>query len=1841
MSEEGASNDQAGMLPLRFEKGGDFLPANNTLQKFMRKIRELKLDSDIQKVIKDLAIFYTNSKDSTKEADYAIIELFTIFNGKKPLKKYLLNLVIKLYIANSIIKRVVEGLLNDIEKDNVCDLGKCSKFFHYVSVLQTSPKYEFEETLRILFPLYMKLFDNYAIYASQIKQDVVPDIEELSVVMNLVLKQILPVFAKEATFLNEIKEQYLQPLLMYSYILLFNDRIGFDLRMKVGLIFVQSFDIFEGETTSISQLISKNSRQFSLSVNHSEDGNTTSNDYLLIIYSSIISVLSEERLISETVDGTPLLYVLLNGILEIARSNPDHSSILVETSRSLHQVTRHLKNVPVDLIKALFLDGLLYVSSHVDHYIDTIRTQSKLIFEELVALAAHHHKNGFTELTDILIEKIVKLGRDNVLKLYAYESIAKNYGCDFLLEKFELLPLILVQNVYNFSVKDQLVKTYQNLVEQSFNATSEESVGEWATTWIQPAINILKIGKENECFCRKVISTAFKKHPAILRMVFPNDYVGTVEESKVLLYCLREARKVGLELDVEQDSTLYWRGLIDKKKMNFFMIHQNEEIRLLVLATVVESLRSTELFLDWEFMFLISYIRYNIASQTPSVRKQMVAYYKKILTRYDAGIKVIHRNIAHLTQCLEMNSTSREHKRYLLLYLNLRKSYRRFIGNITRILVGFLSYDSNYPRRAISLELLLSIYTLLTPEEWKSCWSEDDVKNSHNVLFDTYESNKKMIVKLLKTLPPQYLGFMNLSITMKYMHRSLNLALDVNPNKTLSAAYLFDICSYSPYFREIVDREYGEEAKNVNDATLGMIVILIKKLLSLSADIQVETIGSSKTAVYGLILCIRHLLENRDVQQYNDLYASVLKHLVTICLSISATIMPVVCNPSPEGYLPENVDDICESDESPRAQKVLVYAWRTMKETTLLVAEIVKQSITLENQETILSEDTLLKIGQFFIDIFVQSKHRGVFEQAYVGFSTICECFWKSARPNVVKLPKEWLELALELCTGKKSSEDLCATRRSAGLPFMIISILTSQTDPSYFHKTVLVLFDTAETCTNHETIMHCLNVLRAVFRHSKLGELVGSYVSRGVILAINGLRSDSWGVRNSSTLLFASLITRMFGVQRSADLDQISIKNKLTVNVFFMRYRELYDFILKNLAKECVNEASLILYPILMILSRLYPSAFENEPHKGVEYLPYIDVCLSNPAYRIREAAAKASVALIHEKDIINHFNKCFTKLSNERIADNECHGILLQMYHISSEIANWEIPLSEFLNLSSHIWHNYKRQFSHMTISRYTELVGLFICTVADFEDLFWLNEILLQLSKHVKASVFPYTWQGNFAQTRTVLAYYIILNKLAETDVTYATVTNEVMSVLYGPNTIMKNFHLQFLISLNTMQEFFQNVDNFLPTMTRLLSLTDRSDTPPEEASFEKPVLIKTGDVEILGEIHSLTNSFSRSSVDKLLRHLHPYLKTFLLGELRMAHYIRDEDRVLLFVLLNYYPCVLKVLTLSKQETLNTLLSYCDCDNEELISAVISCLSTYLAQTDYSLLRYDELIKVLSRSASPAVAMHRRLSVCKFLCNNYVLYCDEEQPILNDQELCRVLNMIMVLLEDEDVEVRNAMSNFENSMKVRVKMKDPLNVTIPEHRWSVIPDKAKEDLIYLMTVLLPQEKAVSLIFSWACRYFNDPGVEGQEIFERSGPNQYAENTPLIDICSRVLIRLLWPLPEGLYYEDKSVFIEEQTQVVTTVLLNALTKYDTPMMIARTKMTVICGLKSLYKFVENTEISENFRPNFRAYLNDTLFVYLTKHLEYGDMFSVKKIIKKFYDPVFIPKNLCCGNYH
>ncbi|XP_010784525.1 thyroid adenoma-associated protein homolog [Notothenia coriiceps] len=112
----------------------------------------------------------------------------------------------------------------------------------------------------------------------------------------------------------------------------------------------------------------------------------------------------------------------------------------------------------------------------------------------------------------------------------------------------------------------------------------------------------------------------------------------------------------------------------------------------------------------------------------------------------------------------------------------------------------------------------------------------------------------------------------------------------------------------------------------------------------------------------------------------------------------------------------------------------------------------------------------------------------------------------------------------------------------------------------------IALAMPSTNTTTDSSTVpqVHALNILRALYRDTRLGENIIPFVSDGMQAAVLGFTSPVWAVRNSSTLLFSTLITRIFGVKKGKD--EHSKKNRMTGREFFTRFPALYPFLLTQL---------------------------------------------------------------------------------------------------------------------------------------------------------------------------------------------------------------------------------------------------------------------------------------------------------------------------------------------------------------------------------------------------------------------------------------------------------------------------------------------------------------------------------------------------------------------------------------------------------------------------------------------------------------------------------------------------
>ncbi|XP_068927698.1 tRNA (32-2'-O)-methyltransferase regulator THADA isoform X2 [Petaurus breviceps papuanus] len=368
------------------------------------------------------------------------------------------------------------------------------------------------------------------------------------------------------------------------------------------------------------------------------------------------------------------------------------------------------------------------------------------------------------------------------------------------------------------------------------------------------------------------------------------------------------------------------------------------------------------------------------------------------------------------------------------------------------------------------------------------------------------------------------------------------------------------------------------------------------------------------------------------------------------------------------------------------AQAVLVCCWRSMKEVALLLGmlcQLVPLQSVPEAPDGLVTVEQVKNIGDYFKQHLLQSRHRGAFELAYTGFVKLTQVLTRCHSECLQRLPEQWLRDVLEEIKSSNPSSKLCATRRSAGIPFYIQALLTSEPKKGKMDllkitmKELISLAVPSGDSQSSVPQVHALNILRALFRDTRLGENIIPYVADGIQAAVLGFTSPVWAVRNSSTLLFSSLITRIFGVKRGKD--EHSKKNRMTGREFFSRFPALYPFLLKQLevvASTVDSDSSeLKLHPnlflLLLILGRLYPSPMDGSSSalSMAPFVPFIRRCGLSAVYRSREMAARALVPFVMIDQIPNTIQSLLSELPNCTdlcIRQNHVHGMLLQVFHL-----------------------------------------------------------------------------------------------------------------------------------------------------------------------------------------------------------------------------------------------------------------------------------------------------------------------------------------------------------------------------------------------------------------------------------------------------------------------------------------------------------------------------------------------------------------------------------------------
>ncbi|KAM3720770.1 Thyroid adenoma-associated protein [Dirofilaria immitis] len=743
----------------------------------------------------------------------------------------------------------------------------------------------------------------------------------------------------------------------------------------------------------------------------------------------------------------------------------------------------------------------------------------------------------------------------------------------------------------------------------------------------------------------------FSKHSLLLNWIveelkiFQADCVHNTDSLETLLYiakfCLFHQKGNG--------NILEWISFIDESVVISALFNATTRIRLMAWSLICDHPKLTTSISSRQLLLCKSFIATNMAEQSPAVRLTILS-----------GLKKISIRIRESGQNIMKNSN----------YEDKLQPYVDFIYWLRDLCFQNLIQYANFSRRIMALQMLEHLFLdnylvndnkgmffeFLLP---KLKPTDEQISRVICCLDDSYQLCQISALRLLSS-PFFEIHDFNFDFYFSEMKQQM-----------FSIRSLFTLTS--SYRLRFYLKKNPENLQNVFQYLLNVCKDRIKLI---SEDFLM--IATKQGFVYSILSAISVILELfQSTSTNSDWCVTLINHdLLPMCFQISELVAPVVNSMSPEGFIPDehintivNIKDFEQLKESTDfCQALLASCWRSHK----YVSAIFYIVITKWLGNSLLSSETVQCICNYYWRQLTECKHCGAIETAVEGFEALCAKFWSfvlAGNSRFIDLfhPEAWVKQIIDLIDSKKNI--LCATRRSAGLPHLLVSILVKEpitNDAQCLKTTMLSMLENGKR--SYEAQVHSINIMRAIFSNSRLSELVLCYVEPAVNLCFAFFSSRSWAVRSAASQLFAALINRMFGIPRSIQLSfHPHEKNRLSSFEFFSRFPSLYDLLHRQFDESKKSDSQLRMFAVLTVLIHLFPSPRHISIYSLSTYvIPLLKFSLSCRAMRLRELFVAALISICEIQDI--HFLlNWISKIDLTACTQNEICTIMLMLMELA----------------------------------------------------------------------------------------------------------------------------------------------------------------------------------------------------------------------------------------------------------------------------------------------------------------------------------------------------------------------------------------------------------------------------------------------------------------------------------------------------------------------------------------------------------------------------------------------
>ncbi|EFQ24898.1 uncharacterized protein GLRG_00042 [Colletotrichum graminicola M1.001] len=736
------------------------------------------------------------------------------------------------------------------------------------------------------------------------------------------------------------------------------------------------------------------------------------------------------------------------------------------------------------------------------------------------------------------------------------------------------------------------------------------------------------------------------------------------------LAVLEVGKKVGM---VEEPGAIYREEsssvILEESVLERVLSHPSHELRSLALSLTVASPSTTRPYSPVALRLLQAHLPTYFSESDAKFRMEVLSKLKDMFKRNRGAIFIITKSLARLKAfdgaAAAANGAPKpapkapkqaNHRTNILFWPEdkLRESLKQheeFLAWYIAFLRSELIPTASFQRHFTSLRAVAFVLKLEADlaKTWET--EDDDVlffnlfddrwtRTLLDLIMDPFDDVRENGTSVLKGLFADerfkcLVGTQGVSHTLEeFLSRAEDIA-----RRTARADHADGVARTN----ELLFRFY--DGRTAQIAHISKLVDLLESKLTLAeADLGNAVL---EAPVHGYFASLRYIwqaaADMNFTQSELELMTSLQGRIVMCCQRIWAAVRDILCDDSPEGHLPQELEDL----EGLDTKDLLSYSFRAIHESSALMRVMVLSLKTKAKEGTMRpSTELFTAVGSLTFDQLSSLRHRGAFNTVSLSFATCCQLVKhlddpKAGHGGDETLLDIWYKGTKECIFAQAST-----TRRSAGIPAMITGIVSANAPRPSFDKVIEELVTIAQKpAYNSESDgsklpqVHALNCLKDMFKSSFITQLGKSapHIPGCLELAASSLKSEVWGIRNCGLLFLRSLLDNLFGTNESKATLEAGWDGK-TTRLQYHKYPVLPGVLLNLLrsGREVMKPTTLgstiaaeSVFPALDILRRAGPPDASRDELYGL-----VAGYLASPVWHVREMAARALCSFLLKDD-------------------------------------------------------------------------------------------------------------------------------------------------------------------------------------------------------------------------------------------------------------------------------------------------------------------------------------------------------------------------------------------------------------------------------------------------------------------------------------------------------------------------------------------------------------------------------------------------------------------------------